>query len=91
MPMFYFSLENEAAVLTTAEMDCPDADAACDCAVQLLSTLFARMHDDAPDWSRCRIRVAGTRGADILVSSAAQAALLERDQFRLDADVRTDH
>ncbi len=91
MPMFYFSLENDAAVLTMAEMDCPDADAACDCAVQLLSTLFAKLHDDAPDWSRCRIRVAGTKGTDILVSSAAQAALLERDQFRLDESERTDH
>jgi len=90
MPRFYVSFEDDSSVWSVAEMDCPDDDAACDCAVQLLSELFARMHDDAPDWSRCRIRVAGTPGADILVSSAAQAALVERDRFH-PAGVRTDH
>jgi len=35
--------------------------------------------------------VAGTPGADILVSSAAQAALVERDQFHPAAGIRTDH
>jgi hypothetical protein len=91
MPLFYFSIEDDTAVLTVAEMECPDEDTACHCAVQLFSTLFAKMHDDAPDWSSCRIRVAGGPGRDILVSSAAQAALVERDRFRMEAIARTDH
>jgi len=91
MPLFDFSLEDDATVLTIAEMECPDEDAACDCAVQLLSALFAKMHNDAPDWSTCRIRVAGASGREIFASSAAQAALVERDRFRVEAIVRTDH
>jgi len=91
MPLFYFSIEDDTAVLTVAEMECPDEDAACDCAVQLFSTLFAKVHDDALDWSSCRIRVAAAPGGDIFVSSAAQAALVERDRFRMKTIARTDH
>jgi hypothetical protein len=91
MPRFYFSFEDDSSIWSVAEMDCPDDNAACECAVQLLAELFARMHDDAPDWSKCLIRVAARPGADILVSSAAQAALVERDLFRAEAVVRTDH
>ena len=91
MPRFDFSLEDDTAIWGLAEVECPDEGAACDCAVQLLSTLFAKMHDDAPDWSNCRIRVASASGREILVSSAAQTALVERDRFRTEPGVRTDH
>src|SRR5215211_8412294 len=59
VPRFYLSFEDDSTVWSVAEIDCPDEDAACGCAVQLLSDLFAKMHDDAPDWSRCWIRIAG--------------------------------
>lgn len=91
MPRFDFSLEDDGAIWGLAEVECDDDEAARDCAMQILSTLFANMHDDAPDWSSCRIRVASASGREILVSSAAQTALAERDRFRLNADVRTDH
>jgi hypothetical protein len=88
---FYLSFEDDSTVWSVAEIDCPDENAACGCAVMLLSDLFAKMHEDAPDWSRCWIRLAGRPGADIWVSSAAEAALVERDVFRTKAVVRTDH
>ena len=91
MPRYDFSLEDDATILTVAQAEFPDEDTACDCAVQLLSALFARMHEDAPDWSSCRIRVLAASGEEILASSVGQAALLERDQVRDEAAVRTDH
>jgi len=92
MPRFAFTLEDDRAVWTTAEADCCDEDTACAFAIQLCSRLFAAMHDDdAPDWSRCRVRVAVASGPVILVSSAAEAAQVERDLWRSDELTRTDH
>jgi uncharacterized protein DUF6894 len=91
MPRFDLSLEDDMSVWTRAELECPDEDTACACAVQLVSTLFVRMQEDAPDWSSCRIRIAGADGQEIFDSSAAQAALVERDRFCTEAIIRTDH
>ena len=91
MPTFAISLEDDTFVWATAEMEIVDEDMASDCLVRFAAFLFARMQADAPDWSTCRIRVATANGGELLVSSAADAALLERDQTRAEAVVRTDH
>ena len=91
MPLFEIFLEDDTRLWTATRMDCPNQGAACDCAVLLASELFAKMHRDAPDWSRCRLRVAAADGAGFLLSSAAEAALLERDFLRLQGVFWTDH
>lgn len=91
MTNFAISLEDDTFVWATAEMEIADAEMARDCVVQFSSFLFAKMQADAPDWSSCRIRVAAPNGDELLVSSAAEAALLERDRVRFAALVRTDH
>jgi hypothetical protein len=94
MSNFAISLEDDAFVWATAEVeiaDIADNEMASDCVVQFASILFARMQDEAPDWSNCRIRVAARNGDELLVSSAAEVALLERDRARLAAIGRTDH
>ncbi len=90
MASFAISLEDDAFVWATAEIDVADDQAASDCAMQFASLLFARMQDDAPDWSSCRIRIAASNGDNRLVS-AAEAALLERDRALDEALIRTDH
>jgi len=87
---FAISLEDDAFVWATAQVEIDDEEMASVCAMQFASILFARMQDEAPDWSNCRIRLAGPNG-EILVSSAADAALFERDHLRLEPLVRTDH
>ena len=84
------SLEDDTFVWATAKMEIADEEMATDCAVKFASFLFARMRTEAPDWSTCRIRVAAPNGDELLVSSAA-AALLERDDTRLQTGARTDH
>jgi hypothetical protein len=91
MSNFAISLEDDAFVWATAQVEIADSEMASDCAVLFASFLFARMQDEAPDWSNCRIRVAARNGDQILVSSAAEVALLERDRARLEAIGRTDH
>jgi hypothetical protein len=49
MPRFDFSLEDEFTVISSGNMECSDEDAARDCAVQILSVLFVKIHDHAPD------------------------------------------
>jgi hypothetical protein len=90
MPLFCFTLEDDIAVWTTSELECTDENIACEVAVQLLSKLFVQMRRDGPDWSNCRVRVAEAAGQEIMVTSAAQVALEERDRFRAEALVRTD-
>src|SRR5689334_16622357 len=91
MSSFAISLEDDAFVWATAEVEIADDDMASACVVQFASVLFARMQDEAPDWSNCRIRLASRNGDEVLVSSAAEAALLERDRIRCEAFFRTDH
>ena len=91
MSNFAISLEDDAFVWATAEVEIADDEMASDCVVQFASILFARMQGEAPDWSNCRIRVAARNGDEVLVSSAAEAALLERDRIRFETFVRTDH
>lgn len=91
MPLFEVFLEDDTRFWTGAEVDCPDPGAACDCAVLIASVFFAKMHHDALDWSRCRIRVAAANGAELLLSSAADVALLERECMRIEGLLRTDH
>jgi hypothetical protein len=91
MSNFAISLEDDAFVWATAEVEIADDEMASDCVVRFASILFARMQDEAPDWSNCRIRIAARNGDELLVSSAADAALLERDRVRLEAIGRTDH
>jgi hypothetical protein len=88
---FAISLEDDAFVWATAQVEADDEDMASVCAMQFASILFARMQDEAPDWSNCRICVAAPNGDELLVSSAADAALIERDHLRLEPLVRTDH
>ena len=91
MTSFAVSLEDDTFVWATAQMEIADEQTASDCVVRFASFLFARMHAEAPDWSNCRIRVAAPNGEALLVSSAAAAALLERDCARVHTGVRTDH
>lgn len=84
------SLEDDEFVWATAEIEIRDEKTASDYAVQFASFLFVRMQE-APDWSNCRIRIAAPNGDELLVSSAAEAALLERDRTRCEALGRTDH
>jgi hypothetical protein len=91
MSHFAISLEDDRFVWATAEIEIADEEMASDCVSQFASLLFVRMQADAPDWSNCRIRVAAPNGDELLVSSAAEAALFERDHIRLQAFVRTDH
>ena len=91
MSNFAISLEDDAFVWATAEVEIADDEIASHCVAQFASILFAKMQDEAPDWSNCRIRVAARNGDEVLVRSAAEAALLERDQLRAEALVRTDH
>jgi hypothetical protein len=91
MSSFAISLEDDVFVWATAEVEIVDDDMASVCVVQFASILFARMQDEAPDWSNCRIRVAAPNGDELLVSSAAEAALVERDHLRSEPLVRTDH
>jgi len=90
MPLFSFTLEDDIAVWTSSELECTDESIACDVAIELVSKLFVQMRRDALDWSHCRVRVAAASGEEVLVSSAAQAALLERDRSRDKSLVRTD-
>ena len=85
------SLEDDGFVWATAETELGDDNMASDYAVQFASLLFVSMQAEAPDWSSCRIRIAAPNGEELLVSSAAEAALLERDRVRFEARVRTDH
>ena len=85
------SLEDDRFVWATAETELRDAEMASDYAMKFASILFVSMQTQAPDWSNCRIRIAAPNGNDLLVSSAAEAALLERDRVRFEARVRTDH
>ncbi len=91
MTNFAISLEDDTFVWATAEVEIDDEEMASVCAMQFASVLFARMQDEAPDWSNCRIRVAAANGDELLVSSAAEAAVIERDHLRLEPLVRTDH
>jgi hypothetical protein len=91
MTSFAISLEDDTFVWATAEMEIADEETASDCVVKFAAFLFARMQTNAPDWSNCRIRVAAPNGDELLVSSAAAAALLERDRARVQTGVRTDH
>ena len=86
MPVFCFTLEDDVAVWTSSELECSDEIIACEVAIELVSKLFVQMRRNALDWSNCRVRVAAVSGQEILVSSAADAALIERDRCL----VRTD-
>jgi hypothetical protein len=85
------SLEDDRFVWATAQTELRDDNMASDYAMQFAALLFVSMQAQAPDWSSCRIRIAAPNGVDLLVSSAAEAALLERDRVRVEARVRTDH
>ena len=90
MPVFCFTLEDDVAVWTSSELECSDETVACEVAIQLVSKLFVQMRRDALNWSNCRVRVAAASGQEILVSSAADAALIERERSRERSPVRTD-